>query len=101
LRKLLVDGTGRAPGGAEISTARCRKWTFNREMITFMTSGRMSKLNELSMALDFNNWVGFLTHDLLSLLTHNLALLPAKASLYFSTPSTPYSSHHQSEPNST
>ncbi|CEL05470.1 hypothetical protein ASPCAL06588 [Aspergillus calidoustus] len=101
LRKLLVDGTGRAPGGAEISTARCRKWTFNREMITFMTSGRMSKLNELSMALDFNNWVGSLTHDLLSLLTHNLALLPAKASLYFSTPSTPYSSHHQSEPNST
>ncbi|KAL2870760.1 uncharacterized protein BJX67DRAFT_344519 [Aspergillus lucknowensis] len=60
LRKLLVDSTERAPGGAEIGSTRWRKWMFTREMITFMTSGRMPKLNELSMTLDSKDWHYFL-----------------------------------------
>jgi hypothetical protein len=57
LRKLLVDSTARSTRGAEIGNARWRKWMFTREMITFMTSGRMSKLKELSITLDSRDWV--------------------------------------------
>ncbi|KAL2819683.1 hypothetical protein BJX63DRAFT_428468 [Aspergillus granulosus] len=60
LRKLLVDSSGRAPGGVEIGTSRWRKWMFTREMITFMTSGRMPKLRELSITIDSKDWHYFL-----------------------------------------
>ncbi|KAL3471895.1 hypothetical protein BJX99DRAFT_14848 [Aspergillus californicus] len=60
LRKLLVDSTERTTGGADIGTTRWRKWMFTREMITFMTSGRMSRLSELSMTLDSKDWHYFL-----------------------------------------
>ncbi|KAL3460427.1 hypothetical protein BJX64DRAFT_263071 [Aspergillus heterothallicus] len=60
LRKLLVDSTGRGRGGEEVGTSRWRKWMFTREMITFMTSGRMPKLRELSMAVDSKDWHYFL-----------------------------------------
>ncbi|KAL5343609.1 hypothetical protein BJX70DRAFT_352987 [Aspergillus crustosus] len=60
LRKLLVDSTARSTRGAEIGNARWRKWTFTREMIAFLTSGRMSKLKELSINLDSRDWHYFL-----------------------------------------
>lgn len=60
LRKLLVDSTERTTGGADIGTTRWRKWMFTREMITFMTSGRMPRLSELSMTLDSKDWVSSL-----------------------------------------
>ncbi|KKK26530.1 hypothetical protein ARAM_006126 [Aspergillus rambellii] len=60
LRKLLVDSTERSTGGHEIGTTRWRKWMFTREMITFITSGRMPKLRELSMTLDSKDWHYFL-----------------------------------------
>ncbi|KAL4887195.1 hypothetical protein BJY04DRAFT_213149 [Aspergillus karnatakaensis] len=60
LRKLLVDSTARSTRGAEVGNARWRKWMFTREMITFMTSGRMSKLKELSITLDSRDWHYFL-----------------------------------------
>ncbi|KAI9376607.1 hypothetical protein BJX61DRAFT_489334 [Aspergillus egyptiacus] len=60
LRKLLVDSTERSTSGVELGTTRWRKWMFTREMITFMTSGRMPKLRELSMTLDFRDWHYFL-----------------------------------------
>ncbi|KAL2856004.1 hypothetical protein BJY01DRAFT_203642 [Aspergillus pseudoustus] len=58
LRKLLVDSTG--PGGVDLSTSRWRKWMFTREILTFLTSGRMPKLRELSMTIDSKDWHYFL-----------------------------------------
>lgn len=36
---------------------RWRKWMFNREVISFVTSGKMPRLRELSMAIDMKDWV--------------------------------------------
>lgn len=36
---------------------RWRKWMFNREVISFVTSGKMPHLRELSMAIDIKDWV--------------------------------------------
>ncbi|KAL4788368.1 hypothetical protein BJX76DRAFT_316338 [Aspergillus varians] len=60
LRKILVDSTERSTGGMEIGTTRWRKWMFTREVITFITSGRMPNLRELSMTLDSKDWHYFL-----------------------------------------
>ncbi|KAL4932607.1 uncharacterized protein BDV17DRAFT_253211 [Aspergillus undulatus] len=60
LRKLLVDSTECATAGTEIGTTRWRKWMFTREIITFLTSGRMPKLRELSMTIDSKDWHYFL-----------------------------------------
>ncbi|KAL4940824.1 hypothetical protein BDV06DRAFT_195791 [Aspergillus oleicola] len=60
LRKLLVDSTERSTAGTELGTTRWRKWMFTREIITFITSGRMPKLRELSMTIDSKEWHYFL-----------------------------------------
>ncbi|KAL6230550.1 hypothetical protein BDW75DRAFT_222307 [Aspergillus navahoensis] len=60
LRKLLVDSTERSPAGLEVANSRCGKWMFTREVITFITSGRMPKLKEISMTIDSRDWHYFL-----------------------------------------
>ncbi|KAE8137574.1 hypothetical protein BDV38DRAFT_282822 [Aspergillus pseudotamarii] len=60
LKHILVDSTERSPGGIEISTNRWRKWMFTREMISFITSGRMPRLRELSMTMHSKDWHYFL-----------------------------------------
>ncbi|KAL4791023.1 hypothetical protein BDV19DRAFT_371291 [Aspergillus venezuelensis] len=60
LKKLLVDSTERSTAGAEVGTTRWRKWMFTREIITFITSGRMPKLREVSMTIDSKEWHYFL-----------------------------------------
>jgi hypothetical protein len=57
LKRILVDSTERSPGGVEIATSRWRKWMFTREMISFVTSGRMPRLRELSMTIHSKDWV--------------------------------------------
>lgn len=39
---------------------RWQKWTFTHDMISFVTSGRMPKLRELGMVMDFSDWVSVL-----------------------------------------
>ncbi|XHG08236.1 hypothetical protein AWENTII_011347 [Aspergillus wentii] len=60
LRKVLIDSTERSSNGTEMSTNRWRKWMLNREMISFITSGRMPRLRELSMAMHSTDWHLFL-----------------------------------------
>ena len=77
LRKLLIDSgnrtnnDGAAAGG--VSSARSRKWTLNREVLTFALSGRMSCLRELAVAIDYKDWHFFLQH---------LPCIPQLRSLY-------------------
>lgn len=52
LRNVLVDNLDRI-----VSPNRWRRWMFNRKMISFVTSGKMPQLRELSMAIEIKNWV--------------------------------------------
>lgn len=63
LRKLLIDSEDRADDGQPAANHRWRKWAFNREVLTFVTSGRMPKLRELGMAIEYKDWVSELLHD--------------------------------------
>lgn len=59
LSKVMIDSayelmSGRAPVQA------ARKWTLNRDVVSFITSGKMNKLRELSMAMEYKDWHLFL-----------------------------------------
>ncbi|PWY70945.1 hypothetical protein BO70DRAFT_365251 [Aspergillus heteromorphus CBS 117.55] len=60
LQKILVDSTQRSPGGSEMPSVRWYKWMFTRQMITFISSGRMPRLRELSIALHSRDWHYFI-----------------------------------------
>lgn len=57
LRKVLIDSTERSSSGNEIASTRWRKWLFSREILSFVTSGRMPQLRELGMAIHSKDWV--------------------------------------------
>jgi hypothetical protein len=56
LRKLLVDSEDREDDGQPAHNTQWRRWIFPRELLTFMTSGRMPNLREAGMALDYKDW---------------------------------------------
>ncbi|KAI1623564.1 hypothetical protein EDD37DRAFT_631959 [Exophiala viscosa] len=58
LTKLLIDSTLRSED-PETPGTNWRRWVFNRELITCITSGKM-KLRELSMSIDYKDWHHFL-----------------------------------------
>lgn len=57
LRKLLVDSEDRLENGEPGPNNHWRKWMFNREVLTYITSGRMTNLRELGMAIEYKDWV--------------------------------------------
>jgi len=59
LKKILIDS---AAGTADTRTRnqKWRKWMFNRELLTFVTSRKMSSLKEIAMAIDYKDWVQLL-----------------------------------------
>lgn len=58
LRKLLIDSTDRASTVVtDMHVPRWRRWMFTRQIISFITSGRMPQLRELGMAMHSNDWV--------------------------------------------
>lgn len=57
LRKLLVDSEDREDDGQPAHNTQWRRWIFPRELLEFMTSGRMPHLREAGMALDYKDWV--------------------------------------------
>ena len=65
LKKLLIDSSDK-PSGVHGNGNRWRKWMLNREVLTFITSGRLAKLRELGVSLEYRDWVGnAITHALL------------------------------------
>jgi hypothetical protein len=59
LRKLMIDSSDKVPRAATSSTdgTRWRAWMPSRDVLNFITSGRMSSLRELSIAVDYKDWV--------------------------------------------
>jgi len=62
LKKLMIDSSDRTLDGHPASNNRWKKWVFNREVLNFVTSGKMSALRELGMAVDYKDWVSMHTN---------------------------------------
>lgn len=56
LKKLMIDS---AVGMSDHTHYLRKKWMFNRDLLKFVTSGKMSMLKELAMAIDYEDWVRF------------------------------------------
>lgn len=55
LKKISIDSSSAASGGTRSS--RWKRWQLSREILTFITSGKMSSIKELGMAVDYKDWV--------------------------------------------
>ncbi|KAF1956478.1 F-box domain-containing protein [Byssothecium circinans] len=73
LKKLMIDSSDKGLDGHATSSSRWRRWMLNREILTFITSGRMSSLRELAVSIDYKDWHHFL---------QRLPLIPHIRSLY-------------------
>ena len=58
LRKLSIDSWLRVNNDG--TNNNWRRWVFSRELISFITSGKMIRLRELGLALDYKDWHMFL-----------------------------------------
>lgn len=59
LNKLMVD-SAIGPKGSRLRSASSRKWMVTREVLTFLTSGKMMRLRELAMTIQYKDWHFFL-----------------------------------------
>ena len=59
LKKLLIESEDKLEEEPS-NPPSWRKWIFNRELLSFMTSNQMPKLRELGMAVDYRDWHSFL-----------------------------------------
>ncbi|KAI9701948.1 MAG: hypothetical protein M1836_001292 [Candelina mexicana] len=76
LRKLMIDSCERLVSTDQPApSARGRRWMFNREILGFVTSGKMCSLRELGLVLEYKDW--------------RLPLIPHLRSLYI-----PYLADH-------
>ncbi|KAF2466766.1 uncharacterized protein BDR25DRAFT_395640 [Lindgomyces ingoldianus] len=80
LKKLMIDSSEKGSDGHPTSSSRWRRWMLNREIITFITSGRMNSLREFAASIDYRDWHYFL---------QRLPLIPHIRSLYI-----PYIADH-------
>ena len=59
LRKVLIDSSDRLPTSPATvtDTDRWRTWMLTSEALKFITSGKMTRLRELSVAISYRDWV--------------------------------------------
>jgi hypothetical protein len=57
LKKLMIDSGEKGADGHNTTSSRWRRWMLNREILTFITSGRMNSLRELAVSIDYKDWV--------------------------------------------
>lgn len=57
LTKFMVDSS---PGVTGSLARRSMKWMLNRDLLTFLTSGKMSRLRELAVVVEYKDWHFFL-----------------------------------------
>ena len=56
LKKVMIDSGPKRSRDLDPST-RWKRWIFNREVLSFITGGKMPRLRELAMAMDYKDWV--------------------------------------------
>lgn len=57
LTKILIDSSERGLDGQLLSSPKSKRWMLNREMLDFMTCGKMPVLRELGATLNHDDWV--------------------------------------------
>lgn len=58
LRRLLLDSSAKSSsGGSNVENSRWRAWCLPTDILQYMTSGRMSSLKELSVSIEYKDWV--------------------------------------------
>lgn len=57
LKKLMIDSSEKGALDHVPTNTRWKRWMLNREILTFMTSGRMPSLRELAFTIDYHDWV--------------------------------------------
>ncbi|KAL1301667.1 hypothetical protein AAFC00_005886 [Neodothiora populina] len=62
LKKILIDSSERGAEGQLLSNSRSRRWMLTREMLDFITSGKMPCLQELGGTVDYRDWHFLLQH---------------------------------------
>jgi hypothetical protein len=65
LKCLLIDSGDDHLGDGilEPNVNRWRKWKLTRRIVAYLTSGKMHKLRELAVSLDYADWVSFLPFE--------------------------------------
>lgn len=61
LKKLMIDSSEKGQDRHTANNSRWRRWMMNREILTFITSGRMSSLRELAVSIDYKDWVSYMS----------------------------------------
>ena len=59
LTKVMVD-SAYGPALSRARSVAARKWMFSREVLAFVTSGKMSRIRELAMSIEYRDWHFFL-----------------------------------------
>ena len=59
LTKVMVD-SAYGPALSRARSIAARKWMFSREVLAFVTSGKMSRIRELAMSIEYRDWHFFL-----------------------------------------
>ena len=57
LKKLLIDSSEKGADGQPTNSSRWRRWMLGREALGFVVGGKMPKLRELGMAMEYRDWV--------------------------------------------
>lgn len=57
LKKILIDSSQKGADGLPTNSSQWRKWMVTREILAFLTSGKMPNLRELGCAIDYRDWV--------------------------------------------
>ncbi|KAF2084516.1 hypothetical protein K490DRAFT_49000 [Saccharata proteae CBS 121410] len=60
MKKLMIDSSEKSIDDHATNSTRWKRWKLSREIITFITSGRMSSLRELAVTIDYKDWHFFL-----------------------------------------
>ena len=93
LRKLLLDSSAatESTGSNPADTVRWRSWCLTSDVLRYITSGRMKKLKELSVSIEYKDWVSlyYLTHVHALTNRYDTAHLPTTPSKHAPAPLTP------------
>ncbi|KAI1501694.1 hypothetical protein F5X99DRAFT_381394 [Biscogniauxia marginata] len=60
LQKLLLDSSDKRSRSSAAEARRWTNWELSRDMVTYITSGRMDNLKELAAAFNYKDWHPFL-----------------------------------------
>lgn len=98
LKKLMIDSGEKGPDGHTTTSSRWRRWMLNREILTFITSGRMSSLRELAVSIDYKDWVGGTVLTYMIMINDSIAPFLATPTSYTPHPLPIHSLHRRPRP---